>query len=111
MKIFEKIVREQLNKFFTDNNWFSPEQYGFKSGRSCLSAFLDTFNTMLLHFSDDSSTTCVDMIYIDFVKAFDKVDHGVLIMHKLKGIGVSENLGVWMGNFLRERNQCALCTN
>ena len=42
------------------------------------------------------------MIYLDFAKAFDKVDHGVL-MHKLKGIGVSGNFGVWMGNILRDR--------
>ena len=34
------------------------------------------------------------MVYLDFAKSFDKVDHGVL-MHKLKDIGVSENLVDW----------------
>ena len=101
MKIFERIVRKQLIKFITDNNLFIPEQHGFRSGRSYLSTLLDTFDITLLHFSDDFSTTCVHMIYLDYAKVFDKVDHGVLI-HKLKGIGVSENLVVCIGNFLRE---------
>ena len=39
----------------------------------------------------DSSTT-VDMIYLDFSKAFDKVDHGI-VLHKLKDLGITGNLG------------------
>ena len=31
----------------------------------------------------DSGTT-VDMIYLDFSKAFDKVDHGGIVLHKLR---------------------------
>ena len=70
-----------------------------------VSALLDTFDEMFLHLFDDSSSTCVDMIYLDSAKAFDKVDHGFL-MHKLKSIGVSGNLGMWIGNFLRDRTEC-----
>ena len=35
-----------------------------------------------------SSDTTVDMIYLNFSKAFDKVDHGVLL-HTLKDLGIS----------------------
>ena len=35
----------------------------------------------------------VDMIYLDFSKAFDKVDHGILL-HKLKALGIIGNLGM-----------------
>ena len=40
----------------------------------------------------DSSTT-VDMIYLDFSKAFYKVDHGI-VLHKLRDFGITDNLGV-----------------
>ena len=47
----------------------------------------------------------VDVIYIDFEKAFDKVDHGILL-NKLKKIGINGKIGVWIHNFLSNRQQC-----
>ena len=44
----------------------------------------------------------MDMIYLDFAKAFDKVDHGVLL-HKLKKLGINGNLGKWILDFLSDR--------
>ena len=44
------------------------------------------------------------MIYLDFAKAFDKVDHGILL-RKLPEIGISGNLGIWFYNFLAHRSQ------
>ena len=49
-----------------------------------------------------SSDTTVDMIYLDFSKAFDKVDHGVLL-HKLKDLGITGKLGIWFFQFLTNR--------
>ena len=37
----------------------------------------------------------VDAIYLDFAKAFDKVDHG-LLLHKLKKVGVKGKMGRWI---------------
>ena len=34
------------------------------------------------------------MVYLDFSKAIDKVDHGI-ILHKLKALGITGNLGMW----------------
>ena len=45
----------------------------------------------------------VDMVSLDFSKAFDKVDHGILL-HKLKALGITGNLGMWFYNFLT--NSC-----
>ena len=42
------------------------------------------------------------MIYLDFSKAFDKVDHGVLL-HKLKDLGITGKLGIWFFPFLTNR--------
>ena len=52
-----------------------------------------------------SSDTTVDMIYLDFSKAFDKVDHGVLL-HKLKDLGITGKLGIWFFQFLTNRTHC-----
>ncbi|GAB1600040.1 hypothetical protein Ahia01_000281500, partial [Argonauta hians] len=46
----------------------------------------------------------VDVIYLDFAKAFDKVDHGV-ICHKLRDLGVTGKLGEWIHDFLTNRTQ------
>ena len=42
-------------------------------------------------------------VYLDFSKAFDKVDHGILL-HKLKALGITGNLGMWFYNFLTNRS-------
>ena len=74
-------------------------QHGFRSGHSCLSALLDVFDDLMHMLSSD---TTVDMIYLDFSKAFDKVDHGVLF-HKLKDLGITGKLGIWFFQFLTNR--------
>ena len=43
-------------------------------------------------------------IYLDFAKAFDKVDHNILL-HKVKAIGIQGKLGIWINNFLSNRTQ------
>ena len=47
----------------------------------------------------------VDVIYLDFAKAFDKVDHGILL-NKLKKIGINGKISAWIHNFLSNRQQC-----
>ena len=45
-----------------------------------------------------SGNNTVDMVYLDFAKAFDKVDHGVLL-HKIKMLDITGKLGVWLYHF------------
>ena len=49
----------------------------------------------------------VDVIYIDFDKAFDKVDY-LVTMKKLKGMGISGKLGRWLHAFLTNRKQAVV---
>ena len=45
-----------------------------------------------------------EIAYLDFAKAFDKVDHGILL-NKLKKIGINGKIAVWLHNFLPNRQQ------
>ena len=85
--------------FFTRRGHLNNTQHGFRSGRSCLSALLGVFDDLMHMLSSDCT---VDMIYLDFSKAFDKVDHGILL-HKLKDLGITGKLGIWFFQFLTNR--------
>ena len=53
-----------------------------------------------MHMINNKST--VGMIYLDFSKAFDKVDHGILL-HKLRDLDITGSLGLWFFHFLNNR--------
>ena len=63
---------------------------------------LDVYDDILRGLSD--GTSCVDMVYLDFAKAFDKGDHGILL-HKLNAFGIKGKLGICFFNFLTDRTQ------
>ena len=102
MKIFERIARKQIVNFLSQHNIFNPTQHGFREGRSCLSALLGVYDDIMSSLSEGSE--CVDMVYLDFAKAFDKVDHGILL-HKLRDFGISGKLGIWLHSLLLNRSQ------
>ena len=100
-KVFEKFIRDAMYDHLTKNNILSPDQFGFCSGRSCVTQLLVTANDWLL--SLDNKTP-VDAVYLDFSKAFDSVPHQRLI-HKLNSYGVQGNVLKWVSDFLSNRTQ------
>ena len=100
-KIFEKIVREKLQHYLEENNLYNSSQHGFRPGRSCLSQLLAHIERLISHLQDNEN---VDVIYLDFSKAFDKVDHRILL-HKLKINRVRGQLLNWIQSFLTARHQ------
>ena len=101
-KIFERVIRKQVFSYLSDHNFLNETQHGSRGGRSCLSALLDVYDDIMHMISGGD---IVDMVYLDFSKAFDKVDHGILL-HKLKALGITGKLGVWFYNFLTSRTHC-----
>ena len=99
-KVLERIIRKQICSFLDQNGCFNSTQHGFRSGRSCLSALFDVFDN-IMHMLDNNPS--VDIAYLDFSKAFDKVDHGILL-HKLRSLGISGNIGIWLYHFLTNRS-------
>ncbi|XP_076061613.1 uncharacterized protein LOC143037360 [Oratosquilla oratoria] len=101
VKVIEKCVRDKLFTYLEVNNLIKENQHGFRKGRSCLSNLLAHYDWLLRNLSEGRN---VDVVFLDFAKAFDKVDHGVLL-HKARDLGISGKLGVWLYNFLTDRTQ------
>ncbi|CAL4123159.1 unnamed protein product [Meganyctiphanes norvegica] len=83
------------------NNLLPKNQHGFISGRSTLSQLLNQIEQMIRAWEEGKAT---DTIYLDFAKAFDKVDHNILC-HKIKRLGISGKVGIWISKFLSGRYQ------
>ena len=64
--------------------------------QSCLASLLDYYEKILEVLKNGGN---VDSLFLDFEKAFDKVDHGILC-HKLKEKGIIDNTGRWIQDFL-----------
>jgi len=75
--------------------------YGFRVGRSCLSQLLDHFDKITKLMEDGHD---VDIIYVDFAKAFDKVDINIA-MQKIRSLGITGLLADWIYCFLTQRTQ------
>ena len=101
IKIFEKIVVKKITTFLEDNQLMNANQHGFRSQRSCLSQLLAHYELILDTLESNNSA---DVIYLDFAKAFDKVDHGILL-HKLKALNITGDVAVWIHDFLSGRKQ------
>lgn len=103
-KVFERVVRKAIIQHLASNHLLNPTQHGFMSQRSTLTQLIQYY-TDILNLLDKHGS--VDAVYLDFAKAFDKCDHGV-ILHKLKQFGISGKLGIWLHSFLTNRQQ-AVC--
>ena len=101
IKVFERVIRGSIVKHLECNNLLPKNQHGFISGRSTLSQLLQQIEHIIRAWEENKAT---DTIYLDFAKAFDKVDHNILC-HKLKRLGITGKIGIWIREFLTGRSQ------
>ena len=106
IKVFEKVVSKKLVSYLDEHFLFNPNQHGFRRGRSCISELLCHFEEIL---SILESGGCADVVYLDFSKAFDKVDFQILLK-KLKVLGIGGKIGRWIYSFLVNRHH-VVCVN
>ncbi len=104
VKTYERILRDVMVSYIEDNSILSDSQHGFRSGRSCLTELLGHFDDVLQGLTNNNDT---DAIYLDFAKAFDKVDHD-LLLKKLRRYGFPDQLLSWIESFLVGRTQCVV---
>ena len=101
IKTFERIIKEHICEYLELNALISDCQHGFRNGRSCLTQLLQHHNNIMQNLIEGHDT---DVIYLDYAKAFDSVDHE-LLMEKLRKYGISNKLLEWLQSFLRHRSQ------
>ena len=92
---------ERLLAYLNSINYLSKHQHGFTKGKNTLTNLLETYNYVTKNLDLDRS---VDVIYIDFEKAFDKIDIGLLIK-KLFCIKCPTYIVNWLQSFLLRRSQ------
>jgi hypothetical protein len=100
-KLLESIIKDKLVEHLDKFALINTSQHGFTKGRSCL--------TNLLEFMEQVTKTVdegqpVDLIYLDFAKAFDKVPY-MRLFKKLEAHGVSKKIIAWIQNWLSSRRQ------
>ena len=109
-KVLENLLRDEVIKHMKENNLFSDKQFGFISGRSTMLQLLKVLDiwTQILDQGGE-----IDIIYCDFMKAFDKVPHKRLL-YKIKQYGIDGNILGWIEDFLSDRTQSVIinsCTS
>lgn len=98
-KIFEKIICDKIS--FNIKKCIPIEQHGFMQRRSTVTN-LGVFTDYILKVMDEKDQ--VDVIYTDFEKAFDRVDH-VILLRKLDVLGIHGNLLRWFSSYVKNRMQ------
>ena len=101
MKIFEKMIRDEL--MMRCESMLGKSQHGFLPNKSC--------TTQLINFADNVSQALnqsirTDIVYFDFAKAFDSVNHDI-ILRKLKyRFKIDGTMLKFLVNYLKDREQC-----
>ena len=72
----EQIVLREITQHVRDNQGIRPSQHGFTKGRSCLTNLI-SFYDLVTRLVDEGKA--VDVVYLDFSKAFDTVSHSILL--------------------------------
>jgi hypothetical protein len=102
-KLLEHIVCKHILTHLQSHGLLTDLQHGFRSGHSCETQLLITLHDIMQMY-DSKSKKQVDIIILDFSKAFDTVPHDRLL-HKLDYLGINGRLNNWIRAFLTNRSQ------
>jgi hypothetical protein len=100
-KVLEHIVLSHMAKHLEANGILSPLNHGFRQGLSCETQLITAINDWSVSLNNYKQ---VDLITLDFAKAFDKVPHQRLLS-KLSYYGIRNNVLAWISAFLSDRKQ------
>ncbi|KAK4823485.1 LOW QUALITY PROTEIN: hypothetical protein QYF61_002549 [Mycteria americana] len=100
-KLMEQIIFSAITGHVENNQGIKPSQHGFRKGRSCLTNLI-SFYDKVTRLVDEGKA--MDVVYLDFSKAFDTVSHSILL-EKLAAHGLDGWTLRWVKNWLDGRAQ------
>ena len=100
-KIMESIIKDAIVDHLDINKLINGSQHGFMKNKSCLTNLLEFFEVISCAVDQ---VNAVDLIYLDFAKAFDKVPK-LRLLEKLKKHGISGKVWTWINSWLSKRKQ------
>jgi Reverse transcriptase (RNA-dependent DNA polymerase) len=105
-RILESVIKDKIVAHLDRHRLIKNSQHGFMKGRSCASNLLSFLEKVTASLDNGDA---VDVIYLDFAKAFDTVPHERL-KKKLKAHGITGDLLKWIAAWLDGRKQ-RVCLN
>lgn len=99
-KFFESIVNKRIKESIAHK--ITPRQHGFVTSRSTTSNVIEFVEYSLRNIENGNQ---IDVLYTDFLKAFDRVDHRILIS-KMKQFDLPVKVIRWIWSYLRGRKLC-----
>ncbi|PKU39325.1 rna-directed dna polymerase from mobile element jockey- hypothetical protein [Limosa lapponica baueri] len=99
--MMEQLVLGVISKHVEEKKAIRSSQHGFTKGKSCPTNLIAFYDGMTV-WRDEGRL--VDVVYLDFSKAFDTVSHSILI-GKLRKCGLDEWTVGWIENWLKDRAQ------
>jgi hypothetical protein len=106
-KVFEKVIHIKVANFLNKHNLIYEKQFGFRPNHSTGSALI-AFNEFITKAIDNGETPV--SIFLDFSKAFDTIDHNILLM-KLEHLGVRGTPLLLIQDYLTNRTQSVFYSN
>ena len=106
-KIFEKLVYNRLIAFLDKHNISYSKQFGFRQGYGTNMALIEFVNNISLAFEEKK---IVLGLFLDLSKAFDSIDHDILI-HKMYHYGIRGKVLNWFISYLSNRKQYVTIDN
>ena len=100
-KLMEKVIKTQLVSHLERNDILYENQYGFTSRKSCEIQLLASMNEWT---KSVEASIPVDIVYLDYSKAFDTVVTSKLV-YKLEQLGIRGNFLQWIESYLSHRLQ------
>ena len=94
-KVLERVVHLQLSKYLKEHQLLSPYQCGFRKFHSTETAGVSFTDTIRMNIDQGMLSGAV---FIDHRKAFDSVDH-MLLLSKLHSCGVANTELQWFKNY------------
>lgn len=101
-KAFERLVSEQLNSYLKDNSLLATQQSGFRQHRSTTTTLLNITEDIRLALDKNH---CSALVLLDFSKAFDNVNHDLLMGKLIQRFSLSSSACALLRTYIEDRRQ------